>query len=156
MQLYVIAVGKRMPAWGREAYTEFNKRLPGELRLKLVEIPPVTRGKTVSRAKITAEEDRRIRAAIPADSRVIVLDEKGSQFDSRSLAKKISSWQQQGLKISFIIGGADGLHESIKKSADLVWSLSSLTLPHALVRVIVAEQIYRAWTIHNNHPYHRE
>lgn len=155
MQLYVIAVGRRMPAWVREAYTEFNKRLPAELHLNLVEITPVVRGKNNSREKITAAEDRLIRSAIPDGSRVIVLDEKGDQFNSRSLAKKISSWQRQGHKISFVIGGADGLHESIKKSADLVWSLSALTLPHALVRVILAEQIYRAWTILQNHPYHR-
>lgn len=144
-----------MPAWAREAYTEFNKRLPGDLRLKLVEIPPVTRSKTLSMEKITVEEDKRIRAAIPDNSWIIVLDEKGSQFDSRSLAKKITLWQRQGRKISFIIGGADGLHENLKKSADLIWSLSSLTLPHALVRVILAEQVYRAWSILNNHPYHR-
>lgn len=145
-----------MPAWAREAYTEFNKRLPGDLRLKLVEIPPVTRSKTLSMEKITVEEDKRIRAAIPDNSWIIVLDEKGSQFDSRSLAKKITLWQRQGRKISFIIGGADGLHENLKKSADLIWSLSSLTLPHALVRVILAEQVYRAWSILNNHPYHRD
>ena len=156
MQLYVIAVGRRMPAWAREAYTEFNKRLPYELRPNLVEIPPVARSKTSTTAKITAEEGKRIRAAIPDNSWIIVLDEKGKQFDSLSLAKKITSWQQQGRKISFIIGGADGLHENLKKSADLLWSLSSLTLPHALVRVMVVEQVYRAWSILNNHPYHRE
>lgn len=144
-----------MPAWVREAYTEFNKRLPHGLRLNLVEIPPVARGKSCSRAKITAEEGKRIRAAIPDDSWIIVLDEKGRQLDSLSLAKKIASWQQQGRKITFIIGGVDGLHDNLKKSADLVLSLSPLTLPHALVRVILAEQVYRAWSILNNHPYHR-
>lgn len=156
MQLYVIAVGKRMPAWAREAYTEYNKRLPHEFRLNLIEIPPVARGKTSSTAKITAEEGKRITAAIPDDSWIIVLDEKGKQYDSLSLAKKITSWQQLGRKVSFIIGGAEGLHENLKKSADLIWALSSLTLPHALVRVIVAEQVYRAWSILNHHPYHRE
>ena len=144
-----------MPAWVREAYTEFNKRLPHDLRLNLVEIPPSTRGKSFSSAKITAEECKRIRAAIPDDSWIIVLDEKGRQFDSLSLAKMIAAWQQQGRKITFVIGGADGLHDNLKKSADLVWSLSPLTMPHALVRVVLAEQVYRAWSILNNHPYHR-
>lgn len=145
-----------MPAWVREAYSEFNKRLPGELRLNLVEISPAARGKNFPGEKIKATEDSRIRAAIPDSSRVIVLDEKGSQFDSRTLANKITSWQRQGQNVCFIIGGADGLHENLKRSADLVWSLSFLTLPHALVRVVLAEQVYRAWSIINNHPYHRE
>lgn len=156
MQLNVIAVGRRMPAWIREAFTEFNRRLPAELRLNLVEIAPVTRNKNISREKITAQEEGRIRAAIPDDSMLVVLDEKGRQFDSRTLAKQISTWQREGHNITFIIGGADGLHDNIKKSADLTWSLSSLTLPHGMVRVIIAEQIYRAWTILQNHPYHRE
>ena len=145
-----------MPAWIKEGFDEYNKRLPPELHLRLIEIPPAIRGKSSSTNKAIKEEDRRIRAVIPEDSLVIALDEKGKQFNSIQLSKKIESWLQQGRDVSLVIGGADGLEDDFKKSADEIWSLSPMTLPHALVRVIVAEQIYRAWTILQNHPYHRE
>lgn len=156
MHLHLIAVGKRMPAWIKEGFAEYNKRLPAELRLNLIEITPAVRGKSDSIKKAIMEENRRIRAAIPKNSLVVAIDEKGRQFNSIQLSKKIASWLQQGRDVSFVIGGADGLDDDFKKSADEIWSLSPMTLPHALVRVIVAEQIYRAWSILKNHPYHRE
>jgi len=156
MRVHLIAVGKRMPVWVKESFTDYNKRLPDELHLNLIEITPATRSKHNPASKNIAEEDKKIRAAIPKQSMIIALDEKGKQFDSPSLSKKLASWSRQGRDITFVIGGADGLADDFKKSADMLWSLSSLTLPHALVRVIVAEQIYRAWSILNNHPYHRE
>ena len=145
-----------MPAWVKEGFGEYNKRLPAELHLNLIEITPTVRGKSIPVKKALTEENKRIRAAIPKDSLIIALDEEGRQFNSIQLSKKIESWLQQGRDVSFMIGGADGLDDDFKKAADEIWSLSPMTLPHALVRVIVAEQIYRAWSILQNHPYHRE
>jgi len=154
--MHLITVGKRMPGWVKESFTDYNKRLPDELHLSLIEITPATRSKNNPASKNIAEEDKKIRVAVPKRSMIIALDEKGKQFNSTDLSKKMESWSQQGCDVTFVIGGADGLADDFKKAADMLWSLSSLTLPHALVRVIVVEQIYRAWTIMKNHPYHRE
>ena len=156
MRMHLIAVGKRMPGWVRESFTDYNKRLPGELHLNLIEITPTVRSKNNPASKNISEESKKIKAAIPKGAMIIALDEKGIQLDSPALSKKLESWSHQGRDITFVVGGADGLADEFKKSADMLWSLSSLTLPHALVRVILVEQIYRAWTIINNHPYHRE
>jgi len=145
-----------MPAWIREGFNEYNKRLPVELQLKLIEITPAVRGKSIPVKKAVKEEGKRIRAAVPNNSLLIALDEKGKQINSIQLSKKIESWFLQGRDVSLIIGGADGLDDDFKKSADEICSLSAMTLPHSLVRVIVAEQVYRAWSIIKNHPYHRE
>lgn len=145
-----------MPAWINTGFKEFNKRLPKEFLLNLVEVQPVTRSKSSSPEKNMMDESKRIRASIPEGSLIVALDEHGKQLDSVSLSKKLESWMRNGRDVAFIIGGADGLADDIKNSAGILWSLSSLTLPHALVRVILVEQIYRAWTIMNNHPYHRE
>lgn len=156
MRIHLIAVGKRMPGWVRENYNEFNKRLPKEYHLNLIEITPAVRSKSRSTTKVIAEEEKKLKEAIPKGALVIALDEKGKQYTSNQLADNLESWSQQRRGMCLVIGGADGLSASFKKSADVLWSLSALTLPHALVRVIVAEQIYRAWSILNNHPYHRE
>ncbi len=156
MRMHLIAVGKRMPGWVKESFTDYNKRLPDELHLNLIEITPAVRSKNNPASKNIAEEDKKIRGAIPKRSMIIALDETGKQFSSTTLSKKLKSWSQQGRDVTFVIGGADGLAADFKKSADILWSLSSLTLPHALVRVILVEQIYRAWSIMQNHPYHRE
>ncbi len=145
-----------MPGWVRESFDEFNKRLPKEYHLNLIEVNPTVRSKSSLTTKVIAEEEKKIKEAIPKGALTIVLDEKGKQFTSQQLANNLESLSQQGREMCLVIGGADGLTTSFKKSADLLWSLSQLTLPHALVRVIVAEQIYRAWSILNNHPYHRE
>jgi len=145
-----------MPAWITEGFNEYNKRLPPELCLKLTEITPVIRGKGRSKAIVTKEESRLIKAAIPQGSFIIVLDKSGKQFNSIQLAEMIESWQQAGRDLALVIGGADGLGEALRNDADLVWSLSTLTLPHALIRVVLAEQFYRAWSITQGHPYHRE
>ena len=156
MRIHLVAVGKRMPAWVASGFNEYNKRLPREFRLNLVEVAPVIRAKSTTTQKVLAEEARRIQAAIPDNAMVIALDEHGVHFDSNTLARKIQAWTQQGRDLAFIIGGADGLDAGLKQSADMLWSLSPLTLPHALTRVILAEQIYRAWTILQKHPYHRD
>ena len=156
MHSHLVAVGKRMPAWVVAGFNEYNNRLPRELHLNLVEIPPVVRTKSTTVRKALAEEARRICAALPRKALVIALDEHGEQFDSNTLSRKIASWNAQGRDLAFIIGGADGLDDEFKQTANIFWSLSTMTLPHAMVRIIVAEQIYRAWTILQGHPYHRE
>ena len=145
-----------MPEWVNSGFSEFSKRMPPELQINLVEITPSVRNKTTPIEKNIKEEGKRIQSAIPSNSRLIVLDEKGKKFSSIELSKKMEEWFPQGQDIAIVIGGADGIDDRIKQQANESWSLSSFTLPHALVRVIVAEQLYRAWSILKGHPYHRE
>ncbi len=156
MRVNLIAVGKRMPAWIENGFKEYSKRLPKEFTLHLIEITPAQRKKTTPIEKSIREEIERIKMAVPKNNLVIALDETGKQFSSKTLSKKMEGWIQQAQDISLVIGGADGLGDEFKETADEVWSLSKMTLPHALVRVIVAEQVYRAWSIMTKHPYHRE
>ena len=156
MKIHLIAVGKKMPEWVNAGFSEFSKRMPPELQINLIEIPPSVRNKATPIEKNIKEEGERIQSAIPDNSKLIVLDEKGKDFSSIALSKEMESWLPMGQDISIVIGGADGIDPVIKQQADEKWSLSSLTLPHALVRVVVAEQLYRAWSIMKGHPYHRE
>jgi len=156
LKIYLIAVGKKMPEWINTGYAEFSKRMPPELQINLIEITPSVRNKSTPVEKNIKEEGARIQTAIPANSRLIVLDEKGKNFSSVALSEKMESWLPMGQDISIVIGGADGIDPVIKQQADEKWSLSSFTLPHALVRVVVTEQLYRAWSILQGHPYHRE
>jgi 23S rRNA (pseudouridine1915-N3)-methyltransferase len=156
MKVHLIAVGKKMPEWINAGYAEFSKRMPPEFQINLIEITPSVRNKTTAIEKNIKEESERIKSALPANSKLIVLDEKGKNFSSIDLSKKMEGWLPMGQDISLVIGGADGIDPEIKQQADEKWSLSSLTLPHALVRVVVAEQLYRAWSILKGHPYHRE
>lgn len=156
MKIHLIAVGKKMPEWISTGYSEFSKRMPPELQINLIEITPSVRNKSTTIEKNIKEEGGRIQSAIPANSKLIVLDEKGKNFSSIDLSKKMENWLPMGQDIALIIGGADGIDPMIKKQADEKWSLSLFTFPHALVRVIVAEQLYRAWSILKGHPYHRE
>ncbi len=156
MRIHLIAVGKKMPEWVNSGFLEFSKRMPPELQINLIEITPSVRNKTTPIEKNIKEEGERIHSAIPSNSRLIVLDEKGKNFSSVDLSKKMESWLPMGQDISIVIGGADGVDNVIKQQAVEKWSLSSFTLPHALVRVVVAEQLYRGWSILNGHPYHRD
>ncbi len=156
MKIHLIAVGKKMPEWVNSGFSEFSKRMPQELQINLIEITPSARNKTMPIEKNIKEESKRIQSAIPANSKLIVLDEKGENFSSIELSNKIEGWLPMGQDIAIIIGGADGIDPMIKQRADESWSLSSFTLPHALVRVVVAEQLYRGWSILKGHPYHRE
>jgi len=156
MKVYLIAVGKKMPEWVNTGYTEFCKRMPPELQINLIEITPSVRNKSTPIEKNIKEEGERIQSAIPANSRLIILDEKGKTFSSIDLSRKMEGWLPMGQDIALVIGGADGIDPEIKQQADEKWSLSSFTLPHALVRVVVTEQLYRAWSILQGHPYHRE
>jgi 23S rRNA (pseudouridine1915-N3)-methyltransferase len=156
MDITIIAVGKKMPDWINEGIREYTKRLSGEVRISLIEVVAERRSKTVSVEKTLLREANKIRAALPAGSRYIALDETGKQLSTEGLSIKLNSWIAGGQSRCLVIGGADGLHASIKTGATEIWSLSKLTLPHALARVLLVEQIYRAWTILKKHPYHRK
>ena len=156
MRITIIAVGKRMPDWVNHGYQEYIKRLPPNIELDLKEITPAIRGKNTNIKKSIAEESIKIRNAIPTDNKIISLDEHGKPITSTQVSSKLGQWMDDHQDIALIIGGADGLDKKLLQSADETWSLSKLTLPHAMVRIIVAEQVYRAWTILQNHPYHRE
>lgn len=156
MQLQVLAVGRRMPPWVGEGVAEYASRLPADFGWRVVELPlgQRTRGQAADRA--VAEEGERLLARVPDDATVVALDERGEAWSSRVLAQHLARWRDESRTVVLMIGGPDGLAPACKKRADAVWSLSALTLPHGLVRVVVAEQVYRAWSLLNNHPYHRD
>lgn len=155
MRIHLIAVGNRMPEWVITGYGEFAGRLPTECRLHLIEITPGRRAKGADVARAIAEEGERMLAAIPKDSAVIALEVEGKSWSTEGLAQQFAAWLQAGRDVALLVGGPDGLAETCRARADLKWSLSPLTLPHMLVRIVVAEQLYRAWSILQGHPYHR-
>lgn len=130
--------------------------MPKEAPVTLVRVKPEPRGEGTPVARLMEAEARRIRSAVPAGCLKVVLDERGRSATTRELSQRMESWQMDGRDVAFVIGGADGLAQALQREADWLWSLSPLTLPHGLVRVIVAEQLYRSWSITKNHPYHRE
>lgn len=157
MKLHVLAVGHRMPAWVTAGFLEYSKRMPREMPLLLKELKPAQRSAAAGDLpRWLEDESGRINAALPAGALRVVLDERGRSFPTRDLAGHLERWRRDGREPAFVIGGADGLAPGLKQSADLLWSLSPLTLPHGLVRVILAEQLYRAASLLANHPYHRE
>lgn len=156
MQIQLITIGNRMPAWVQQGYDEYAKRLPRECELVLKEIAPGKRAKNSDIARIIKDEGERLLKAIPSDTRTVTLDIPGKAWTTPDLAEALQRWLNSGQNIALLIGGPEGLSETVKQRADESWSLSKLTLPHPLVRVIVAEQLYRAWSILHNHPYHRE
>jgi 23S rRNA (pseudouridine1915-N3)-methyltransferase len=156
IKINIISVGKKVPAWVRSGYQEYLKRLPHELNLKLMEIPPARRGKNISIDKIVKKEALVILKDIPENYHIVVLDERGDKQTTVNFSEKMKQWMNTGQDTCFIIGGPDGLDNSVIEAANEKWSLSDYTLPHALVRVFLIEQIYRAWCILKNHPYHRE
>jgi 23S rRNA (pseudouridine1915-N3)-methyltransferase len=155
MQLVIAAVGHKMPAWIETGFAEYAKRMPPDCRIVLREIKPVDRSGSRSAETVMAMEKSRIEAVIPKGSRLVALDERGKDLTSAQLAKNLAQWQQGGTDVTFVIGGADGLDAQFKQQADMLLRISSLTLPHGMVRVLLAEQLYRAWSITQNHPYHR-
>lgn len=156
MKLHLLAVGHKMPDWISAGYSEYAKRMPREARLELSEIRPEKRSSAKNREQVMEAERQRIEAALPPGALLVALDEHGRSMTTPALAQRLAAWMQSGRDVAFVIGGADGLHPALKARADLLWSLSELTLPHAFVRVFLAEQLYRATTILQNHPYHRE
>lgn len=155
MRIRLICVGTKMPAWITSGFQEYAKRLPADLKLELVEIAPGHRGKGADVKRAIDKESRQILAALGKDERVVALDVEGRQWSTEQLAERLSEWQMGGQNIALLIGGPDGLSQECLAFAQQRWSLSNLTFPHPLVRVILAEQIYRAWSLLNNHPYHR-
>ncbi len=156
MKLNIIAVGHKMPDWISEGYNEFAKRMPRDFALTLTELKPDKRISARTPQQVMAEEAERILAAIPNDARVLAMDERGANWTTMKLAENMKQWQVDARETVFIIGGTDGLDPKIKQRADQLLQLSAMTLPHGMVRVMLAEQLYRAVSILNNHPYHRE
>lgn len=155
MQIYLIAVGKRMPQWVDEAYNEYARRMPRHCSLKLVEINAGKRSKSADVARINREEGERLLAAIPAGSRVIALERTGQEKTTEKLASGMEKWLAGGQDVVLLVGGPEGLSRACLDRADECWSLSKMTFAHPLVRVVLAEQLYRAWSIIANLPYHR-
>lgn len=156
MKLTLICVGQKMPAWIATGFKDYAQRLTGQCVLRLVEVAPAKRIKNGQAAKYMAEEALRIEAAISGQPIRVILDEHGKLVDTKALSQRMAQWLPSGQDVVFIVGGPDGLADSIKQTADWCWSLTPLTLPHPFVRVMLAEQLYRAWSLLNNHPYHRE
>lgn len=155
MKLTLLAVGTKMPAWVTDGYQEYAKRLPKECQLILKEITPARRGKSGHSQQWMEEEGERILAAIPTNHHVVALDVKGKPWSTEQLSQQMESWLSDGRDVSLLVGGPDGLGPRCLQRANQKWSLSALTLPHPLVRIVMAEQLYRAWTVLQNHPYHR-
>lgn len=155
MRIHLISVGQKLDSWVNEAYREYAKRLPGDCSLHLLEIPASKRGKNVDLKRAVTLEGQKMLAAIPQNSFVIALEVGGQSWDTPTLAQRLNDWRHMGQDIVLLVGGPEGLAQECKSVARQFWSLSPLTLPHPLVRVILAEQLYRAWSILVNHPYHR-
>jgi 23S rRNA (pseudouridine1915-N3)-methyltransferase len=145
-----------MPAWVEQGFNEYAKRLPPECSLTLIEIPAGKRGKSADVVRITEKEGQQMLAAIPKGAMVVVLEVTGRQWDTPQLAQKLEQWMQDGRDVALLVGGPEGLAPECLARAEVKWSLSALTMPHPLVRVVLAEQLYRAWSVTQNHPYHRQ
>lgn len=155
MKLLVAAVGQRMPDWVSQAWNEYARRMPPGLGLSLREIRLAKRGKNADTNRLTAIESKALYQAMPARARIIALDLRGESWSTEKLAANLQEWMGDGRDVGFMIGGPDGIAAEIMQKAHHRWSFGPLTLPHPLVRVVLAEQLYRAWTITQNHPYHR-
>ena len=155
MKLLVVAVGQRVPDWAATAWDDYAKRFPPELRLELKAVKTEPRGSRTTEQLMSAERER-IEAAIPRGARVVALDERGTPLTTAALAGKLKAWQLDASDVALLIGGPDGLDPALRATAHERIRLSDLTLPHAMVRVLLAEQLYRAWSINAGHPYHRE
>jgi 23S rRNA (pseudouridine1915-N3)-methyltransferase len=155
MNIYLMSIGNRMPRWVVEGYEEYARRLPAEMALHLVEIPPGHRGKKADLQRTLKDEGARMLKALPKNCRVVVLDVRGKLWSTERLADNLQQWMDEGRDLALLVGGPEGLAEACLERAELSWSLSHLTFPHPLVRVVLAEQLYRAWSLISNHPYHR-
>lgn len=155
MRVRLIAVGTKMPKWVTQGFEDYAKRLPKDFALELIELPMAPRGKNTDLAKAIRKEGDAMLDAIPEGDKVIAMEVLGKDWSTEQLADQAELWRMDGFNVSLLVGGPDGLDPRCTARADQAWSLSRLTLPHPMVRIILAEQIYRAWTLMNNHPYHR-
>ncbi|MDO8418132.1 MAG: 23S rRNA (pseudouridine(1915)-N(3))-methyltransferase RlmH [Agitococcus sp.] len=155
MRIRLLAVGQKMPDWVTTGYLDYAKRLTDDVRLELVEIPAAKRTKNSDVDKMKAQEGEALLAAIHVNERVIALEVGGKEHSTEALSQHMTDWLQGGKNICLLVGGPDGLSKDVLKRAESLWSLSPLTLPHPLVRIVLAEQLYRAWTLLKGHPYHR-
>jgi 23S rRNA (pseudouridine1915-N3)-methyltransferase len=156
VRVTILSVGHRMPGWIQEGFQEYARRMPPEVRVELVELKPEERGGARPAERAMALEGERLLAAVPEGGMLLALDEKGRSVSTQGLSVMLAGWMREAAHPVFAIGGADGLAPEVKERAAKLLSLSALTLPHGLVRVVLAEQLYRAWTILARHPYHRE
>ncbi len=156
MKISLIAVGTRMPAWVNDAVEEYRRRLPGDFSLMLKEVPMAPRGRNADLRRALQQESRGLLARVDARDTVVALDVGGQRHSTESLARRMESLRHEGTDLALLIGGPDGLDERCLQRATERWSLSDLTLPHPLVRVVLAEQLYRVWTVLQGHPYHRQ
>ncbi len=155
MRLQLLAIGQRMPEWAATGFAEYAGRMPRDMVLTLQALPNPARSRAMDTSTLRRVEGQALLAAVPGQALVVALDEGGDVVDTRAMAGRLARWQQSGRDVALVIGGAAGLDDAVRERADWVWSLSPLTFPHMLVRILVAEQIYRAWSLLNNHPYHR-
>ena len=155
MKIILLAVGTKMPSWVTEAFTDYQKRFPPEMKLVLEEIPPVKRNGKNSDNKAKEQESKLILEALPKKAYIVALDERVKQYTSLEMGDKVGKWQNLGMDVVLIVGGPNGLTDEVRNKANELWSLSKLTLPHPLVRVFLAETIYRGYSIFANLPYHR-
>lgn len=155
MRVRLLAVGTRMPDWVNRGVEEYRKRLPRDFALEVEEIAPGQRGKNADVARAMAAEAERIRARLRGGEHLVALEVGGKPWSTEQLAREADAWRLEGRDVALLVGGPDGLEPSLSASADQRWSLSPLTLPHPLVRILLAEQLYRAWTLLVGHPYHR-
>lgn len=156
MKIQLVAVGTKMPGWVEQGYQEYARRLPPDMPLQLKEITAGKRGKSTDIARVLHKEGEQTLAAVPKGNRIVTLEVKGKPWSTPELAKHMRQWQMDGRDVSLLIGGPEGLAPACIDASEQKWSLSALTLPHPLVRIVVAETLYRAWSLNSNHPYHRE
>ncbi len=156
MHIRLLAVGDRQPVWVDDAFDRYAARLPRTWRFRCESIATARRNKGDNSDRARRQEGTHLLARIGQAERAVLLDEQGKQMTSRTFAKRLAGWQADGRDVCFVIGGPDGFSDEVRKRADFTWSLSSLTMPHGLVRVLFVEQLYRAWSLHSGHPYHRD
>lgn len=156
MKIQLVAVGTKMPKWVETGFAEYQRRFPKDCQFELTEIAAGKRGKNADIPRILQAEGEKMLASVPASNRIVTLEVTGKPWDTHQLATQLSRWQMDGRDVSLLVGGPEGLAPECIQRSEQKWSLSPLTLPHPMVRVIVAESLYRAWSLNNNHPYHRE
>lgn len=155
MRVRLISVASRMPRWVEQGYQEYARRMPAELPLELVEVPLATRGKNADVARLMRREGEQMLAATQPGDRIVTLEVTGRIWSTEELATHLENWRLEARNVNLMVGGPEGLAADVAARSEQRWSLSALTLPHPLVRILLAEQLYRAWTILNRHPYHK-